>query len=240
MPDRQNKRSGSKAGLSSGRNTMGNKKYGNDDSREKGRTLSEAEQRRLAAFEELSKEMEEKGYRRTELTISIVKANVFAVALLVPLFAVGLWLYYAKNGGFHNIGGPALSAALLGAIVILVPLHELIHGLSWALYTGNGFKDIEFGFMKQYLTPYCTCAVPLSKGQYVFGALMPLVILGIVPMIAGILLDSFITLIIGIVMADSAAGDIMIVWNILRYKSSADDIVYIDHPTQGGGVIFER
>ena len=49
---------------------------------------------------------------------------------------------------------------------------------------------------------------------------------------------SWLTL--GIIMADSAAGDLMIVWNILRYRSEASRIVYIDHPTQAGGVIFEK
>ena len=44
----------------------------------------------------------------------------------------------------------------------------------------------------------------------------------------------------GIIMADSAAGDIMIVRDILRYKSTAEEVVYIDYPTQAGGVIFER
>ena len=41
-------------------------------------------------------------------------------------------------------------------------------------------------------------------------------------------------------MTDGAAGDIMIVWNILRYRSGARDVLYVDHPTQGGGVIFEK
>ena len=59
-------------------------------------------------------------------------------------------------------------------------------------------------------------------------------------MAAGILLGSVSVLIMGIIMADSAAGDLMIVRNILRYKSDAAEIVYIDHPTQAGGVIFER
>ena len=47
-------------------------------------------------------------------------------------------------------------------------------------------------------------------------------------------------LLMGIFMADSAAGDILIVWKILRYRSSAERIVYMDHPTQAGGVIFEK
>ena len=70
--------------------------------------------------------------------------------------------------------------------------------------------------------------------------MMPLVVLGILPMIAGILTGSFPVLFIGIIMADSAAGDIMIVREILRYRSRAARIVYIDHPTQAGGVIFEK
>lgn len=94
--------------------------------------------------------------------------------------------------------------------------------------------------MKQYLTPYCTCLVPLSKGTYIFGALMPLVILGIVPMIAGVVTGDWSVELMGIIMADSAAGDIMIVRDILRYRSTAEEVVYIDHPTQAGGVIFER
>ena len=94
--------------------------------------------------------------------------------------------------------------------------------------------------MKQYLTPYCTCTVPLDKGPYIFGALMPLIILGIVPMIIGIVTGSIFVLSVGILMTDAAAGDILIVWKLLRYKSTAKHVVYMDHPTQAGGVIFEK
>ena len=45
---------------------------------------------------------------------------------------------------------------------------------------------------------------------------------------------------IGILMADAASGDIMIAWKVVRYKSRAADVLYIDHPTQAGGVIFEK
>ena len=78
------------------------------------------------------------------------------------------------------------------------------------------------------------------EGAYIFGAVMPLVILGIVPMIAGIVTGDWSVELMGIIMADSAAGDIMIVRDILRYRSTAEEVVYIDHPTQAGGVIFER
>ena len=213
---------------------------GNRDEQEKNRKLTPAEERRLQAFEALSESMLARGYRRAELTVGIVKANVFAVVLLLPLLAIGFGLFLLKNRGL-SVGfttlGPLLFALVLFALIVV---HELIHGLSWSIFAEHHWKDIEFGFMKQYLTPYCTCTVPLSKGQYIFGALMPLVVLGLLPMLAGILLGSLPMLLMGIIMADAAGGDILIVWKILRYRSGAKDVVYIDHPTQAGGVIFEK
>ena len=69
---------------------------------------------------------------------------------------------------------------------------------------------------------------------------MPLLLLGVVPMIVGIVSGVLSVLFGGIIMADAAAGDIMIVWEILRYRSTADKIIYMDHPTQAGGVVFEK
>ena len=213
---------------------------GNRDEKEKSRELTPAEEKRLLRFEELSDRLIGQGYRRVELTVSIVKANIFAVVLLIPLLIAGGGLFFLRN---HSMSGglgkmnPLLFVVLFFAMIVV---HELIHGLSWSLFAENRWKDIEFGFMKQYLTPYCTCGVPLKKGAYIFGALMPLVLLGILPMIVGILADNLSLLLLGVILADAAAGDILIVWKILRYRSEAGTVVYIDHPTQAGGVIFEK
>ena len=213
---------------------------GNPDAREKARTLTEAEKRRLAQFENLSDELLRQGYRRSELTVGIVSANAFGVVLLIPLAVIGMGLFYLKNRSLAGGFGSMSFLWIMLVFAVLIPVHELIHGISWAVFAKHHFKDIEFGFMKQYLTPYCTCKVPLSKGQYLFGALMPLILLGILPMIAGILIGSMPMLLIGILMADAASGDIMIAWKVVRYKSRAADVLYIDHPTQAGGVIFEK
>ena len=90
------------------------------------------------------------------------------------------------------------------------------------------------------MTPYCTCLVPLKRPQYILGTVMPLVILGVIPMIVGIATDNTTLLFLGIVMADAAAGDLMILQKVFSYKSNADEIVYMDHPTEAGGVVFER
>ncbi len=202
------------------------------------RVLTAAEKRRAENLEKYTAEMEQKGYTRKDLIISISKANVFAVFLLIPLFIIGYGLYYAVNQEFdfsrYNL------IVLLVLLVVLTVIHELIHGTCWSFFTPHRFKDIEFGFMKSSLTPYCTCLVPLKKGQYIFGTVMPLILLGIIPMIAGIVIGNPNTLFIGIIMTDAAAGDIMVIEQILRYRSSAKDIVYLDHPTEAGLVVFER
>ncbi len=217
-----------------------NRPVGNQDETEKNRKLTEAELQRKQAFEALADEMQQNGYRRTDLTISIVKANLFAIVLLIPVLIIGFGGFTVANRQIRHGFTPGTFPLLSLLLAILIVVHELIHGISWAAFTEHHFGDIEFGFMKQYLTPYCACKAPLSRGQYITGALMPLLILGIIPLIAGIAAGSLPFLLIGIVMTDAAAGDIMIGWNILRYESSAATVVYIDHPTQGGGVIFEK
>ena len=219
---------------------MKKKEFGNTDSKEKARELSPAEKQRLEKFEALSDDLIRQGYRRTELTISIVKANIFAIGLMVAALVIGLVLFFLANDPDSVTIRRVNPLLWILAFAVLIVAHELIHGVSWAIFTEHHFGDIAFGFMKQYLTPYCACAVPLSKGQYIFGALMPLLLVGIVPMIVGILSGSFFWLLIGAALVAGAGGDIQIVGNILRYKSEADDILYIDHPTQAGGVIFEK
>ena len=67
-----------------------------------------------------------------------------------------------------------------------------------------------------------------------------ILILGILPMIIGILAGNMSFLLMGILQSASAVGDVMIIQKVLAFKSSATDIVYMDHPTEAGLVIFER
>ena len=204
----------------------------------KERVLSEAEKRRLEHFEKISEELKQQGYTRHDLIIDMGKANVFAIVLLVPLFVIGYWLYYKVNQRF-DINNYKMIFFLVAYLVLIV-VHELIHGLCWSIFTPHHFKDIEFGPMKPSMNPYCTCLVPLKKGQHIFGTAIPLILLGIIPMIAGIVMGNHSLMFLGILMIDGAAGDILIIHKILSYKSQSQDTVYMDHPTEGGGVVFEK
>lgn len=209
---------------------------------EKDRKLSEKEQRRLAVFEKTCERFQQQGYKMTNLTIGIVNANLSVMLLAIPIVAIGVLLFVWKNP--IELLRPNLQGSLLFIVlfVVLIVAHELIHGLTWSLFSEHHFIDIEFGFMKEFLTPYCTCTIPLSKSQYIWGALMPCILLGILPTALGILLGSSLWFWIGIVMILAAGGDIMIVMKVMAFKkqNESNEILVYDHPTQAGSVILER
>lgn len=206
---------------------------------EEKKNLSEEEKKRLERFEQISGEMTAKGYTRKDLTVDIGKANTFGLFLIIPLAVIGYGLYYLVNHKLEFSAGPNVFVFFI-TILVLTVLHELIHGITWSLFTPNHFKDIQFGIMKPSMTPYCTYLCTLGKWQHITGTGMPLIVLGIIPMLAGVFTRDPYLLLLGIIMADAAAGDIMIIHRLLTYKTDAKEIVYMDHPTSAGGVIFER
>jgi hypothetical protein len=186
-------------------------------------------------------------YQKEKLTIDIVKANVFGILLLIPLLIIfGLPYYlfwhstmdlksnldslFLRNiafGGFY----------VLGALILGIIIHELIHGVTWAYYDRNGFRSIKIGVLWQYLTPYCHCKEPLTVRQYFIGAMMPAVIMGLIPMVVAIIIGHFGLLVFGMVFTMAAAGDFLII-NLIR-KEKKDDLV-LDHPSEAGCYIFRK
>ena len=202
------------------------------------KALSEAEQKRAERFARITEEMERQGYTRRDLTTDMSKANWFSGLLVAALLVVGFGLYYLIH---HRLELSNINPLIfLVCLVALIVVHELIHGICWSVFAPRHFKDIEFGILKPSMTPYCTCLASLKKGQHIFGTVMPLIVLGIIPMIVGLAIGNGSVLLLGVIMAASAAGDILIIRNILAHKSSAREIVYMDHPTEVGVVAFER
>jgi len=186
-------------------------------------------------------------YRKEQLTIDLVKANVFAIVLMIPtLLIFGLPYFLIWGIGFNSSDirslTKVLSPELMGLILIIVftfgiILHELIHGIVWSRYTSNGFKSIRFGVLWKMLTPYCHCKEPLKVKEYVIGAAMPAIILGFIPGIIAIIIGNIGLLIFGIIFTTAVGGDFMIIY--LLKNEDKDDYVQ-DHPSEAGCFIYRR
>jgi len=167
-----------------------------------------------------------------EYTMGMGKVNLIALLLIIPLTAIILipfiliWDYETFKAG-KEIFYDYFFLYLLGGIV----LHELLHGLTWGYFASNGMKSIEFGVKWQFLTPYCHCKEPLKVKHYKIGCAMPLIVMGIIPSIIGLVIGHGGILSFGIFFTWTAGGD-MIALYMLR---KLDNQMYIsDHPKKMG------
>ncbi|SDD91542.1 DUF3267 domain-containing protein [Niabella drilacis] len=184
------------------------------------------------------------------LVIDLRKANWFGLLTLlaaVVIFGIpyyGLWseqftLVHIK-ASFRDLAtrySYLLGLIPLGVIAAGIVFHELIHGLTWSLFTRNGHRSIKYGILWKYATPYCHCKEPLEVRHYILGALMPAIVLGILPSVTAVITGNFYLLAGGIFFIMTATGDFMIV-HLLRNKEKTARV--LDHPSEAGCYIYRQ
>jgi len=165
-----------------------------------------------------------------EYTMGFRAANVYAFLLAFPILAI-LLLPFVMIWDYETfkVGKDAFMdyffAIFFGGIVI----HELLHAITFWYFVPNGRKSIKFGI--KWLTPYCHCKKPLKVKHYKLSAAMPLIILGLIPSIIGIILGHGGILSFGIFFTWAAGGDIMILFMLRKL----DNNTYVfDHPGKIG------
>jgi len=185
-------------------------------------------------------------HKQEELTIDMGKANLvalfyfffFSIVFGVPYFL--LWLNTMTLETYRSIALGFGDHKLLKALVVLlfgVIAHELLHGITWSIFATKKFKSISFGINWRYMSPYCHCNEPLLVKHYLLGAIMPGIILGIVPLLLALLTGNILLFLFGFIFSVAATGDLMMV-NMLR-KESMISLVQ-DHPEKVGCYIYRH
>ncbi|MEZ3494055.1 MAG: DUF3267 domain-containing protein [Lachnospiraceae bacterium] len=159
---------------------------------------------------------------------------------MLPFSVLIFWIYYMVNG--FDLDGISWGSAAVAFLLfpLLVILHELIHGITWAFFARNYFHSIDFGFIWSTFSPHCTCSEPLGKWQYLLGAAMPTLVLGGAVAVIGVLTNQFLLLFLAEIMIFSGGGDFLIILKILLYRTDKKEILYCDHPYECGFVVFEK
>lgn len=206
------------------------------------RKLTHAEQKRKEQFALVCEEMERQGYRKTDLTIGVVKANLLALIVMLP-FAVLSGAVVLSRVSFLSMAelmSPFDFLLFLLVMLLLTAVHEGIHALTWAMFGKDYWKSIRFGVIWKALTPYCTCAQPMKRWQYILGGAMPTLVLGIGLTVAAALTGIFWVFILAIAMIFSGGGDFTIILKILLHRQRGKEAVYYDHPYECGVIVFEK
>lgn len=209
-------------------------------------------QLKLQNYQLICDEKNAEGYQVVESTISIVKANVMAILIAGPIAFIAFVIFQLLNG--MGRGGHVIIAStsesiginlfmLLGGYILflvvmlaLIVIHEGLHGLGWSMFCKDGWKSIRFGVIWKYVTPYCHCKESLSFGAYLFGGLLPFLVLGVGFWIVALILGSKIVLFISLFNILAAGGDLTIALMLLKYRKAK---IY-DHPTACGFVAFVK
>ena len=182
-------------------------------------------------------ELTEQGYVKKELSANGTKINILAI-ITGGAPALIMVLLFALLHGWQKFD--EMNFMLVMIIYLLsVIVHECIHGLFFAMFSKDHFKSIEFGIIWKSLNPYCYCAEPVNKLQYMTALLMPGFILGICVGVLGIIIGnpSFTTF--GALNMLSAGGDIYIAYLILKNIDKKGDL-YLDHPDKPGLYVLAK
>ena len=177
---------------------------------------------------------------KRKVSIDIAKANLFglvillvsAVVFLVPFY----YIWVGRKPLAELLGSETQWYMFFFGLIVGVVIHELIHGITWACYAPGGWKSISFGVMWKMLTPYCHCDEPMRIPDYIKGAMMPCIVMGIIPSVVALLIGNLPLLLWGIFFIGGAAGDIWMTW--LLTKEDPKSMV-LDHPTEAGFYILD-
>ncbi len=202
------------------------------------RKLTQSELKRKEKFESVCTDLEQQGYMKHDLTVDVVTASKMALVVMLPFVAIAVAVYFISVGKQGlNFQFVDLLWFLLATVVSVV-MHELLHGVTWAMFS-RSFRPISFGVIWSALTPYCTCSKPLKKWQYIVGALVPTIVLGVGLTVLSVLTAKMWIVLLNVTMIIGGGGDFYMVLKMLKCKFDGE-VLYYDHPYECGVVAFVR
>lgn len=173
--------------------------------------------------------------KKRDLSISMARANLVAMLITIPVvtlqFLLFVWLH-----GLDSLRPTGSSVLLILLVLLGVVLHELIHGISWILFGRKPASAITFGFQWKTITPYAHLKEPVDVAAYRIGAVLPGLVLGILPYLLSLGLGSGDLFWFGLVHTSAAGGDWLILWLIRHVRAG---LQVEDHPTDAGCYVLE-
>jgi hypothetical protein len=167
-------------------------------------------------------------------SLGMLTANLLTVVAGGPLAAV-LAAAWAARWGWASLAAGVyglLDAKLLLLTVLPgIAAHELVHAVAWAAAARRPLGAIEVGIRWRSLAPYAHPREPMPAGAYRVGAVMPLLLLGVVPALAAIAAGAPRLMAWGLFFVFTAGGDVLVLWLIRRVPAGR---LVEDHPTRVG------
>lgn len=186
-------------------------------------------------FSRVQADLKANGYAEKDVTFSSGKAMVLGFVYALPFVIIPGLLYrffLIERARLSEIGGLSFYIMFAGIIVVSVVIHELLHGIGWAISSGQGWKIVRFNI--NAMMPSCACKAVLKKKAYLIGVLAPFVVLGFGSTLFVFVYPGTVSLLTMMVNFIAAGADLLIAFNILK----EGNCLVADHPTEAGYIAF--
>jgi hypothetical protein len=173
---------------------------------------------------------------KRDISISMEKANLYGIFFALPAVIIelaGFILIYSIRAFKPVMGVLPLAAFVIAGII----LHEVIHGIFWAILGKKPLSAIKFGFLWKTFSPYAHCKEPLEVQAYRLGTFMPRLILGFIPFVIAMWTGNGDWMWFSLFHTTAACGDWLVLWVIRAIKPGS---MVEDHPTNAGCYVLDH
>ena len=81
------------------------------------------------------------------MTVSVVTINIAAIFVMLPWIIVFCWIYFSIYPEQVFTLTITSTMAFFLIFLLLLVVHERIHGFTWGILATNGFHAISFGMI---------------------------------------------------------------------------------------------
>jgi hypothetical protein len=176
-------------------------------------------------------------YQSNEKLINGIWANILCLIIFLVFGGVSGLIYYNIWGEFvpfqfnFSLIGTIYTIMYIIVFLAFLLVYELITALVWSKYT-----KVTVNVIMKSLWRFFACEEAIKIKHYIFGLIMPTIILGILPMILGLILKNYMINIFGIIFVAAGSQNFIVV-NQLKKEDKHDFVKDIESKV---GIIIYR
>jgi hypothetical protein len=174
-----------------------------------------------------------------DTSVSMERANVLAIVLFPAIALLTLTPFWLLYGGAELWDGMRAVFRLwffIPAFLVAIVVHEGLHALGFLAAGRVPRSAIHFGVDRSTGSPFAGCRVAVPAGAYRFAVALPVLVLGVVPLLAGYALGWAAPVVWAMVMIVAAGGDLIVLWVVRGVPGHAP---VLDHPSRVGCTVLD-
>ena len=146
--------------------------------------------------------------------------NILAIILFV--IVGGIVFYVEKNDNY--IMDFDIINFIINIFLWLI-IHELLHGVGFMIFKEVKIKNLTFGMFLEKGIFYVMCKQNIGRRIILTSLCFPVIIIGIITLIIGMCINSFMLVYLSIINIVASIGDIVM---IIYFIKAPRDIIYLD------------